>query len=117
MNNTILSISNLKLSYDQGKSYVLQDISFSLYSGEVLSIIGKNGSGKSSLLKAIAGITKPQSGTIEKNTARIAYVPQKIQLENSFPLKVEEFLKIFNEKISDTDISKALKIFDAKKLL
>lgn len=117
MNNTILSLSNLRLSYNKGKSYILKDISFSLHKWEVLSIIGKNGSWKSSLLKVIAGITPPHSGDIHTHTSKIAYVPQKLKLENSFPLKVEEFFHIFNDNIDSTDIQQAMKMFHITSLL
>ena len=117
MNNTILNISNLHLTYNSGKSYILKDISFSLSQWEVLSVIWKNGTGKSSLLKAIAGIQPIASGTIEKKTKKIAYVPQKLHMESSFPLKIEEFFKIFNPQVSKEDIHTSLELFDVKKLL
>jgi len=65
----------------------------------------------------IAGITKAHSGKIERNTDKIAYVPQKLHLEDSFPLKVVEFFQIFNDKIQERDISEAVKLFDATKFL
>lgn len=117
MNNTILDISNLHLTYNSGKSYILKDISFSLAQWEVLSVIWKNGTGKSSLLKAIAWIQSIASWEIKKHTNKISYVPQKIHMESSFPLKVEEFFNIFNKSISKKDISESLELFDSLKLL
>lgn len=114
---TIVDISDLKLSYDNGESYILQDISFSLKQWEILSIIGKNGSGKSSLLKAIAGIDTPHAWTIKKNTENIAYVPQKIHLEKSFPLQVKEFLTIFNKSVTQKEIYESCKLFHTQNLL
>jgi ABC-type polysaccharide/polyol phosphate transport system ATPase subunit len=46
---------------------VLHDISFDAYAGENIGIIGRNGSGKSTLLRLIAGIYKPDSGSVETN--------------------------------------------------
>lgn len=116
MNKTILDISNLHLTYNSGKSYILKDISFSLSQWEVLSVIWKNGTGKSSLLKAIAWIQAIASWKIEKHTKKISYVPQKIHMEESFPVKVEEFFKIFNTGVSKNSIIEALKLFDVLKL-
>jgi len=115
--NNILDISSASISYDEWKAYILKDISFSLWEGEVLSIIGKNGTGKSSLLKAIAGIIPLQDGTIKMNTKKISYVPQKIQMDQSFPLKVQEFFRIFNANISKEDIKNNIALFHAEHLL
>lgn len=117
MNNTpVLEVFKAHLSYDSGKSFILKDISFSLREGEILSIIWKNGTGKSSLLKAIAGIHTLHSGNISKKTNNISYIPQKIHLEESFPLKVYEFLSIFNTSISSKDITDMLSFFQSEKL-
>lgn len=56
MNNTLLKLNKIFLSFDTSKDSLLKDLSFSVSEGEVLSIIGKNGTGKSSILKIIAGI-------------------------------------------------------------
>ena len=56
MNKTLLELRKISLSFDSSKDSLLQELSFSVSEGEVLSIIGKNGTGKSSILKIIAGI-------------------------------------------------------------
>lgn len=116
MNKTLLEVSKLHISYDKWKSYILKDISFSLREGEILSIIWKNGTGKSSLLKSIAGIQKIYSGNIIKNTTKIAYIPQKLSLDSHFPLLIEEFFQIFNTPLSEKIIEKHLQLFGAEKL-
>jgi lipopolysaccharide transport system ATP-binding protein len=50
---------------EDGIFYALSDVSFNVERGEAVGIIGKNGSGKSTILKIIAGITKPSMGSIE----------------------------------------------------
>lgn len=117
MSNTILDISNVHLSYDNGKSFILRDISFSLCEGEILSVIGKNGTGKSSLLKAIAGVENIFSGHITRNTKKISYIPQKLHLEQSFPMSVTEFFKIFNDSLDLKAVSRLMKLFKAEKFL
>lgn len=117
MNKEILKLENIHLSYDNKKTYVLNDISFSVFSWEILSIIWVNWSGKSSLLKIIAGIIKPLSWKIHKSYTNLSYVPQKINLDSSFPILVKEFIQIYNEKVSLNDIMKLLEKFHAQGLL
>lgn len=81
MENPILALHNLNFSY--GDALVLENITFSLYSGQKLVIVGPNGGGKSTLLYCIAGIQKPSSGSIlyngthnKSNDFTIGYVPQ-----------------------------------------
>lgn len=58
----ILQINDISCNY--GDELILQDIHFSLQRGEILCLLGRSGSGKTSLLRLIAGLEKPQSGTI-----------------------------------------------------
>lgn len=67
----IIQLKNVGLSYRRRKGlfrhdkyWALKDVSFSLYQGETLGVIGRNGVGKSSLLRVLAGIVKPDSGTL-----------------------------------------------------
>ncbi len=59
----MIQIKNLSFRYSSGKS-VLENINLEIKEGEVLSVIGKNGAGKSSLVRLIAGIMKPTKGEI-----------------------------------------------------
>lgn len=60
--NVILEIKNLKKSY--GQNQVLKDISISVEKGEVISIIGSSGSGKSTFLRSINLLETPTEGQI-----------------------------------------------------
>ena len=67
---TILEIKNLKKSY--GQNEVLKDISLTVHKGEVISIIGSSGSGKSTFLRSINLLETPSAGEIfyhEKNSS------------------------------------------------
>ncbi|MEY8256724.1 ATP-binding cassette domain-containing protein [Erysipelotrichaceae bacterium 66-17] len=58
-----MNVSNLKKSFR--KRTVLDDVSFSLKEGEIVGFVGKNGAGKSTTIKCIVGLLKPQDELIE----------------------------------------------------
>ena len=62
MKNKILSLESINAGYDEIK--VLKNISFDLNYGEILGVLGRNGMGKSTLIKTIAGLIKPYNGVI-----------------------------------------------------
>jgi zinc/manganese transport system ATP-binding protein len=68
----------------------LERISLSVREGERLGILGPNGGGKSTLLKAVAGVLPAMGGRIERADpgARIAYLPQQADIDRSFPVTV-----------------------------
>lgn len=63
MSHHITEVKNLKYSYSNGKEAV-SDISFKIYHGEAVGIIGANGAGKSTLLLLLMGILHPQEGQV-----------------------------------------------------
>ena len=80
-------------SYD--KTPVLEDISFTLKQGDFLGMMGPNGGGKTTLLKLLLGILKPDRGHIRvlgeaphRARRRVGYVPQNTDLNNTFPVSV-----------------------------
>jgi len=77
----VLSLSNAHLAY--GHVALLDGAAFSLEAGERLGLIGRNGAGKSSLLKIIAGLEKPDDGLLQLTQGlRICYVPQEPVFES-----------------------------------
>ena len=62
MNSKGLIVENLRKSY--GPTVALDNVSLTVYPGEVHTILGENGAGKSTLIKIISGVTKPDSGSI-----------------------------------------------------
>ncbi len=70
---SLLSIEKLNAGY--GEIQVLFDISLHINEGEVVSIVGGNGAGKSSLLKAISGLIKPMSGSVSFRGENVSRVP------------------------------------------
>ena len=65
-NKNILEVHHLKKSFTTGKKSftAVEDVSFSLKTGEVLGIVGESGSGKSTLLHLIGGLDYPTSGEV-----------------------------------------------------
>jgi ATP-binding cassette subfamily F protein uup len=76
----VLSLSNAHLAY--GHVPLLDGASFSLETGERVGLIGRNGAGKSSLLKVIAGLEKLDDGLLQlQQGLTIVYVPQEPELD------------------------------------
>lgn len=101
MHSTSLTAFELSLGYAR-KSVLLSDISFDASGGELIALLGRNGTGKSTLLRTLAGDLKPCSGSIRLNgtelasfslrqrAEHIAYSPSRLQFE---PLtRVEELV-------------------------
>ena len=86
MGEQICAVVNLGLQYQRGGRAVLKGLSLSLESGEILGIRGENRAGKSTLLKALAGLLPYQEGEIrmaEEVRANLSYLPQEISLYDS----------------------------------
>lgn len=64
MNNDLL-INAQKINTYYGASHILRDLSFTVARGETIGLMGRNGMGKSTLLKSIMGLVKPRSGSID----------------------------------------------------
>ena len=78
---TDLTLKNFSVSY--GKKEIIKDVSAQFKGGEMTAVIGRNGTGKTTFIKAIAGLEKfsgekilTSDGKIIKGTKEIAYVPQ-----------------------------------------
>lgn len=61
----MLSIKNVKKSFDGGKTYAVDNISFEVKPSEIFGFLGPNGAGKTTTIKMITGLLKPDSGKIE----------------------------------------------------
>lgn len=102
MAQKVVQVENLNISYKN--IHAVKDVSFFVEQGEILAIIGPNGSGKTSTVECIEGLRKPDSGTIqvfERNPwlhRKELYKKMGVQLqETEYPskIKVEEICKLF----------------------
>jgi len=85
VSGTLVRFDQATLGY--GRQAVLRDISFSIAEGDFLGLVGPNGSGKTTILRALLGTHPPQSGTVTVAPGlRFGYVPQRDQVDYAFPL-------------------------------
>jgi zinc transport system ATP-binding protein len=89
----LIKAENITLK--RGGKTILDRISMEIKEGDFLTIVGPNGAGKTSLLKIIAGITKPDMGTVERAPAlKIGYVPQRFVPDPTLPITADYFLSL-----------------------
>ncbi|SAL87785.1 ABC transporter [Caballeronia arvi] len=69
----MLDVDNIHGYYD--KSHVLQGVSLKIAEGETITLLGRNGAGKSTTLKSIAGVVTPQQGSVKFNGTELAKLP------------------------------------------
>lgn len=102
----LIELKNINVAFEQKTA--LQNINLNIYPNSIITIVGPNGGGKSTLLKILLKLQKPTSGAViyHKNV-RIGYVPQKIHLDHSLPLTVERFLAL-KKGVTSGEISTAL---------
>ena len=121
----MISLKNVSFSFSNNEE-ILDNISFEMKDGEFIGILGPNGGGKSTFLKIILGLLKPQKGKIEINERKISYVSQTTSLnDSSFPATVKEVvslglvdnkLRIFSSRLDKEKINNILEEFDLLKL-
>ena len=86
----LMTLENISKSYSE--KILLKDISLGINEGEKIGIIGVNGTGKSTLLKIIAGVEVPDDGTIIKaNRVRVEYLPQNPDYNEDFTVLQQVF--------------------------
>lgn len=93
-------------SYFGGPPYVLEGLDFQAEDGAYISILGENGSGKSTFAKLLLGLLSPSRGTIAIDVGRRAYVPQMNEFADArFPITVGEMLDSYRRliKIKERD--------------
>ena len=94
----MISIDNLKVEF--GVKPLFEDASFVINNKDRIALVGKNGAGKSTMLKIICGLQKPTSGTVSiPNDTTVGYLPQIMNLQDNTTVR-EETKKAF------ADISK-----------
>lgn len=103
---SLVEVEDLSVVY--GAQSVLSRVSLRIEPGEIVTIIGPNGSGKTSLLRAIIGAVTPAKGRITRAAGvRFGYVPQRLHIDPTLPITVARFLQLPGG-VAPTDIVRAL---------
>jgi len=108
----LLKCENINKNF--GQKAVLKNVNLTIPRGKIIGLLGKNGTGKSTLIKLINDLLVPNSGTILINGKPvgveskrvISYLPERTYLDKS--MTVQEVIKFFSEFYPDFDTSKAL---------
>ena len=96
MNEIIPLIRCRQLTLGYGNKEVVRDLDYDVNVEDYLCVIGRNGSGKTTFLRGIAGLLPPRSGTIELcedlKRSEIGFLPQISVVQRDFPASVEEIV-------------------------
>ena len=112
--NGLVEFKNVYKVFDQKE--ILHDISFKINKGKIIGLLGKNGMGKSTIIKLLNGLLTPTSGEVLINNLKpgieskkiISYLPERTYLDKS--MSVNEILIFFNEFYEDFNLSTARKL-------
>jgi zinc transport system ATP-binding protein len=100
----ILSLKDVTIAID--RKLIIDQVSFEIMPGQIIGLVGPNGGGKSTLVKAILGLQPITSGTITRSKdLRIGYLPQRPPISFDIPLTVKELWHIYQ---TNTAKAKAL---------
>ena len=106
-NNILVKLENTGVMIDN--KWLVKGVSLKVKKGKIVTLIGPNGSGKSTTAKIALGIYKNIEGKVEKFTDKIGYVPQKISIDWTLPIRVSDFM-LLTEVLTDDEINNALKL-------
>ena len=103
---SLVQVDELCVAY--GATLAISRVSLRIEAGEIVTIVGPNGSGKTSLLRAIIGAIKPIKGQVSHaRDLKIGYVPQKLHIDETLPITVSRFLNL-QGGVTSIDIDHAL---------
>jgi zinc transport system ATP-binding protein len=115
MVDPIVEMQHVYFSYDRTR--VLDDVSITVHKQDFLSIIGPNGGGKTTILKIICGLLKPQQGVVRvfgttpaRARHRIGYLPQHLVFDHDFPIRIKDV--VLMGRLGKTGIGHAFTVQD-----
>ena len=106
-NNILVKLNEVGIK--QNDKWLVKGVSLVVEKGKIVTLIGPNGSGKSTTAKIALGIYKKIEGQVEKYTNNVGYVPQKISIDWTLPLRVNDFM-LLTENLIDEAVNEALSL-------
>ena len=106
-NNILVKLNNA--GFRVNNKWLVENVSLQVEKGKIVTLIGPNGSGKSTTAKIALGIYKNIEGNVKKYTDKVGYVPQKISIDWTLPLRVNDFM-VLTENIKHDQIDEALSL-------
>ena len=100
----------------RSSKWLVRGISLEINQGQIVTLIGPNGSRKTTTAKMILNILNTDEGLVKGNANKMAYVPQKINIDWTMPLRVIDFMKI-TSSLNNTQITESLVMTGVDKLL
>ena len=100
----------------RSSKWLVRGISLEINQGQIVTLIGPNGSGKTTTAKMILNIMNADEGMVSGNADKMAYVPQKINIDWTMPLRVIDFMKM-TTNLNNNQINESLVMTGVDKLL
>ena len=104
-NNILVKLKDVGLK--RNDKWLVKGVSLVVEKGKIITLIGPNGSGKSTTAKIALGLHKNIEGEVQKLTDKIGYVPQKISIDWTLPIRVKDFM-LLTDDLNDKLIDEAL---------
>jgi len=106
-----------RLGIRRGGRWLVHDIDLSVNAGEIVTLIGPNGGGKTTVIRALLGLLQADAGSVElARDVSIGYVPQKMQIDRVLPLSVRRLMTMTGRHSQD-DVRAALARTGVEKLV
>lgn len=87
---------------------IVRDIDLAVHRGEIVTLVGPNGGGKTTIVKALLGLVPVSAGRIVRTPGiRVGYVPQRLEVDRTLPLTVHRFMRL-TARLGEAAIEAAL---------
>jgi zinc transport system ATP-binding protein len=106
-NDLLVKVSDAGL-YKDGK-WLVKGVNLNITKGKIVTLIGPNGSGKTTTAKIALGLYKNIEGSVERLTNKISYVPQKVSIDWTLPVRVIDFM-VLTQDLQEQEINDALNL-------
>ncbi|MBE5947295.1 MAG: ABC transporter ATP-binding protein [Lachnospiraceae bacterium] len=117
----LVEFTNVRKGYGIHKM-IFNDLNLNLESGKIIGLLGPNGSGKTTMIKMLAGLLKPEAGTItvdgknigHESKAIVSYLPERTYFNEA--LKINQVINMFKDFYADFDETRAYSMLELLKL-